>query len=156
LDDLDRRLSQDADPRDERLLQDLRALAGTLRNPAFWPDGMSARSSLDIAAGVGSLFTGCVASLERQCALVPLIASMRTAEAKAPIIAERERILQEVAESIAELGRVVARIQAVRDNACQSAELRRVREALDQSLDVAARVAARMKAWDNERQQRLE
>lgn len=151
LDRLSRRLSSDRDPRDERLLTDLRHLAKEFKNRDFWPADLSSASTFDLMHGVETLFAGCVDSLERQVRLVEIAGNMSTAEARTPLLDERERILDEVAECITQLGKMYSSIQGLRGHGKENAELARVRAELDRSLEVAARVQERMRSWDRER-----
>ncbi|MEE8410813.1 MAG: hypothetical protein V3T05_14530 [Myxococcota bacterium] len=151
LDHLEARLSADDDPRDEKLLRDLRSLTAAFRDRDLWPTGMTTLSAFDIVSGVEQLFQGCVASLEHELVLVGLAAKMGTPEAREPIIAERERILGEVGASIEKLSGIFAGMQKLRSSSGPDTELTRIREELDQSLEVAARVEARLKNWGRDR-----
>ncbi|MEM6733625.1 MAG: HU family DNA-binding protein [Myxococcota bacterium] len=150
LDALAQRLARDSDPRDERLLQDLRKLAEEFKRDDFWPDDLSSASTFDLMSGVETLFAGCVDSLERQVRLVEIAGNMSTQEARAPLVAERERILDDVGQCITQLGKMYSSIQGLRGRGRENAELARVRGELDLSLEVAARVQERMRAWDQD------
>ncbi|MEM6533738.1 MAG: hypothetical protein AAF654_14035 [Myxococcota bacterium] len=151
LDRLADRLSQDRDERDERLLRDLRNLANEFKRDDFWPDELNSTSTFDLMNGVETLFAGCVDSLERQVRLVEIARNMSTQEARQPLVDERERILKEVGECIAQLGKMYSSIQGLRGQGEENAELARVRGELERSLEVASRVQERMHAWDRER-----
>jgi hypothetical protein len=147
LDALYERLAADPDPRDERLLADLRTMVDALKDPDLWPENLTAQSTVDITAGVDELFASCVASLERSLALIRLGRKMTTREAREPIRVEREQILEEVGASLRQLSAILTRIQTLRRPGAAPVELGRIRQELDQSLEVAARVEERMNAW---------
>ncbi len=152
LDDLDRRLLEDGDPRNETLLRDLRALAksfGETSGPAGAGSGVF-RSTLEIAAGVEELFNQSVMSLERTLDLWRAARAMATEEARKPLLEQRERILREVGESVAQLGRILAGIQGLRAGEPGVSELARLRKDLDRRLSVARKVEERMRNLENQ------
>ncbi|MEO0814295.1 MAG: hypothetical protein AAFY60_15640, partial [Myxococcota bacterium] len=75
---------------------------------------------------------------------------MSSAEARQPLLDERERILADVGQCITQLGKMYASIQGLRGRGQENDELARVRGELDRSLEVAARVQERMRSWDQE------
>lgn len=148
LDALELRLAADADPRDERMLRDLRELASIFRDAETWPKSVTASSAVEISSGVEKLFTTCVQSLEQQVSLAELLRRVSTPAAREPIVVERERILADVSTSIEQLSHILARVQGLRAAGVGgTSELGRIREDLDQSLIVAGRVAERMRDW---------
>lgn len=151
LDDLERRLSSDNDPRDESLLRDLRALATALRSRDLWPAAFSTHTTVDIMSGVEQLFALCVSSLERELRLLQIAAKMTTDAARAPILARREQILADIGRSIEQLSRILTHLQGMHSEGSDSAELQRIQQELDQSLEIAARVEERMKTWQGDR-----
>ena len=151
LDDLDHRLVEDGDQRTEDLFRDLRALAQAFRDGQTWASEVNPRSAFDILAGVDELFAGCVRALQQTLELWRAAEKMATPAAAEPIRAQRERIIQDVRQSIGQLGRLLAGLQGFRSGAQADSELARLRAELDQSLDVARRVEQRMKDWSYER-----
>lgn len=157
LDDLALRLAEDDDPRDEQLLSDLRRLSREFHRVDFWPEALTSTSTFDLMTGIETLFDGCVVSLERQVRLVDIANKMTTQEARGPLEAERERILNEVKACISQLGSIYASVQQLGRVESRPADLAQVRGELDRSLQVAARVQDRMRQWDadTERRQRV-
>jgi len=147
LDNLYKRLSQDDDPRDENFLKDLREMANAFRDRSLWPDTMSTHTVIDIMAGVDELFEGCVNSLERGLVMVEMANKMGTDEARQPILEERERVLKEVAASLEQLTKVFTGMQALRATAGADEGMQSIRDELNRSLEIAARVEERMSQW---------
>lgn len=151
LDDLERRLVADGDPRTEACLRDLRALAKAFESGRAWSDSMTARSVFDILAGVEQLFKRCVLSLKKTLDLWHTARQMATEEASRPILEQRERMIDDVGQSIKQLGRILAGIQGLgASEGEETSELARIREELDRSLEVAKMVEKRMQSLDRE------
>ena len=148
LDALARRLSQDNDPRDEQMLSDLRQLAYAFRSQETWPDQMHTGSAIEILAGFERLFDACIRSLERSLILAETLHKIGTPAARAPIVDERERVLAEIAKSIEKISKIFTHVQALRTSSSAERELIDIRQELDSSLAVAARVEERMRDWD--------
>lgn len=151
LDALDQRLCADDDPRTEACLRDLRELAKAFQQGFSWRDTLNSRATLDILAGVEQIFTQCVHSLEKTLDLWYSARKMHTSEARRAILDQRERILEDVTESIRELGKILVGIQGIgTEGKTGFSELARIRAELDRSLEVAKRVNRRMLALDKE------
>jgi len=149
LDDLAERLTQDEDPRTERLLQDLRVLMDVFREGQLWSTGMNAKSSIDILMRVDDLFKACERSLEKTLDLWSTAQKIATESARRPIRERRERIVEDISASIEHLGRILADIQghAVSEDERES-EMARIRDEMDECLAVANRVEERMRSWE--------
>ncbi len=151
LDDLDRRLAADGDPRTEWSLRDLRALTKAFDSSRDWSAGVDSFTAMGINSRVEELFGSCVKSLEKTLQLWNTARTMATRDAQQPILQQRERIIADVGESIKQLGKILAGIQSVTAGSdSQASELARVREELDRGLEVARSVAERMKRLDEE------
>lgn len=153
LDDLDRRLCEaDNDPRPERYLRDLRALAKAFEQGEVWKNVLSGHPSIDILAGVDKLFKECVISLEKTLDLGYASAQTATEAARKPILQQRERIITDVAKSIQQLGTVLAGIQSLESKVenQQGSELAAIRRELNQSLEVARKVKERISLLDKD------
>lgn len=153
LDDLDHRLCQaDTDPRPEKYLRDLRALAKAFEQSNAWEKSLSGRPSIDILAGVDKLFKECVISLEKTLDLGYASAQTATEAARKPILQQRERIIADVAKSIQQLGIVLAGIQSLgaKEEVQQESELATIRRELNQSLEVARKVKERISLLDKD------
>jgi hypothetical protein len=151
LDDLDRKLSADGDSRTEKCLRDLRALAGAFQRDKAWLSTLNTRSTFDILSGVEQLFMRCVQYLEKTLQLWYTARDMSTPEARDVILAERERILEDVTASIRQLGKILAGIQRLGVSEGEAgSDLARIRDELDQSLEVAKAVEKRMKDLERE------
>ncbi len=151
LDDLDRKLRQDSDPRDEECLRDLRALTTAFRDEKTWVSHASLQPTMDILSGVEQLFLQGVKSLEKSLELSYLARRMKTEEASRPIIAERERLLDDVRQTVQYLGNILAGIQTFSlSSGSNDTELSRLRDELNQNLEVARAVRQRMQTLDQE------
>ncbi len=157
LDDLDKKLADDGDPRTEACLRDLRQLAELVQDDETWNKGIDSRTTFDIVSGVENMFQQCVASLEKTLELWYTANRMTTQDARRPILAERERIVVEVGKSITQLGRIIAEIKVLKtENISGVSDLARIRDELNQSLNVAKSVEARMQTLEREISQKEE
>jgi len=151
LDELDGKLASDGDPRTEASLRDLRALAKAFHDGQAWSASLNARSTFDILAGVEQLFNRCVISLEKTLELWYAARDMATLEARDPILEQRERIIEDVGKSIGQLGKILAGIQTLgTEGGVENSDLARIRQELDQSLEVARSVEKRIQSLDRE------
>ncbi len=151
LDDLDARLCEDKDPRTEAQLRDLRNLMKAFDELASAnSEGLSAVSNVEIASGVKALFDQCVQSLERSLKLYHTARRLKTPSARAPILKQREEIIEEVGSSLSQLGQVLVAIQNLGSGEGAVSELAKVGEELDQRLTVARQVERRVKAFESQ------
>ena len=150
LDELDARLSADGDPRTERALRDLRTFAKTFSDGNVWSRGVNSRSAYDITEGVTHLFDRSVKSLEQSLQLWHTARQMNTPEARKPIVAQRERIIREVGQSIVHLGQIMVELQNLGAAENAPAGLARVRGELERSLAFARSVDEKVQSLDRE------
>ncbi|HNT34839.1 MAG TPA: hypothetical protein PKH07_07565 [bacterium] len=156
LDDLERRLGSDEDPRTEAALRDLRTLAKAFRETREWSDSLKAQPTLDILSGVEQLFARCVVLLERTLTLWYTARKITSSEARKPILDQREQIIADIGESIKQLGSILAGIQAIRvGDSGDRSDIRQIRHELDQSLEVAKMVEKRMQAFNQDIDSRI-
>ncbi|MFH1098753.1 MAG: hypothetical protein V1723_02450 [Candidatus Uhrbacteria bacterium] len=140
LDQLRRRLQADHDPRDEELLDALRDLVGVFRKEAHWVERVNAVSAQEIREKVEELFRMCVRKLEAEFSLSATAQTLRVAEAKNSLLAQRERLIGEVQESVKVLTTLIAGVYQLGTRGNVDEETARIREELQRSLEVARRV----------------
>jgi hypothetical protein len=148
LDQLDKDLGKDGDPRTEQILRDLRVLTAALEQDKIWSSGMNLQSGFDLAEGVDQLFRGGVAALRKALELWKTARDIATPDARKPILARRERLIEELRTSVGHLGKILAEVQAMGSSEASDQQLQNVRRELDASLDVAKRVEQRMTRWE--------
>lgn len=150
LDDLDRRLEGDNDPRPEQSLRELRAMYRGFRDDAAWTGRLGERSAFEIAGKVEKLFQACIMSLERSQDLWDAAARMKTEGARRSVLAGRERLLDEIRESVAQVAHTIDGVQSLAVGQAADQNLAQIRRELDESLEVARRVEERMQTLEAE------
>jgi hypothetical protein len=151
LDQLDRDLTADGDPRTEGCLRDLRALTKAFQECQTWSSELNTNVIFDVLAGVDRLFQRCVESLEKTLALYHTARQMSTPQAREKILGQRERIIADVGESTKQLSDILGGLMnlgAASDE--DGSDLARVRAELDRSLEVARTVEKRMHRLEQE------
>jgi len=152
LDDLRHRLSQDHDDRDERALDDLRALAGAFQGKDSILSQLDVPTAMDIRTGVNRLFEQCVQALEGTLKNQILISKL-SVEAAAPLREQRERVIEQVQSAVRELGNILAGAQklvarrAASDGSADA--IRGETDELRRSLELAETVEARMRGIES-------
>jgi hypothetical protein len=145
LDDLDRRLvSADNDPRPETALRDMRALVRAFDEFAGRADAVPAPAVIDVRSRVQQLFEHSVRSLEQTLRLGDTAKQLAMAEARKPLLAQREKIIKDVQACTKQLGDTLAALQRLDSGDQSTNELARLRDELDQSLQIAGRVEERL------------
>lgn len=156
LEDLFNRLKADGDPRDDRALQDLRALVHAFREDESILAELDPTTVTDIFSGVDRLFGECIDKLERSLANLNLIKRL-SAQAAAPLVKQREEVIAEVQNAVRELGNIFAgaqKLAVARRAGAGSAESIRVHTSeLAQALELAQRVEERMRGMQNPERQ---
>ncbi len=150
LDDLDRRLQQDDDPRTETTLRELREIYGEFKSDASWAEGLKTRVSFEIVSRVERLFEECVKSLGRSLELWEAAQKMRTPELKKDLLESRSALLGEISRSLEQMRKTVDSVRALRLDKTDASSHARIREELDASLEVARRVEERMRSLEHE------
>ncbi|MBI4664366.1 MAG: hypothetical protein HY735_36685 [Verrucomicrobia bacterium] len=147
LDELDRRLvDADDDPRPETALRDLRALLKAFEELEAETDAAHLALVLEVRAKVQQLFDQSVQMLEQTFKLGETAKQLRMAAARKPILEQREKIIEDVRAGAKQLGGTLAALQRLGAAGSTDANLARLREELDQSLEVANRVEARLQS----------
>lgn len=150
LDDLDRRLTQaDNDPRPEVALRDLRELAQAFEEFAGRADEVHLPVVVEVRSRVRQLFDQSIRSLEQTLKLGDIGLRLKLPEARQPILEQREKIVADIQASVKQLGGTLAALQRLQTGSQNQSELARLRDELDQSLQLAGRVEERLNAlWD--------
>jgi hypothetical protein len=145
LDDLDRRLvAADDDPRPETALRDLRALLQAFNEFANQTDAMRAPAVVDVQSRVRQIFDSSVRALEQTLQIGDTAKQLRMAEARKPLLDQRERVIKDIQAAVKQLGGTLAALQRMDTGGATNHELSRLRDELDQSLEIASRVEARL------------
>jgi hypothetical protein len=148
LDDLDRRLVEaDNDPRPETALRDLRALVRAVDEFANRTNALNAPAVIDVRSRVQQIFESSVRALEQTLQLGDTAKKLGMAEARKPLLAQREKIIKDIQACARQLGDTLAALQTLDTGAQSHRELGRLREELDQSLQVASRVEERLNSF---------
>jgi hypothetical protein len=150
LDELDRRLRTDKDPRPEKCLAELRAMYDGFQRDSAWSGGVGQRSAVEIANKVEKLFQACIISLRRSQDLWETATRMRTNEARDAALAQRERLVEEIRQSVVQLAKTIDGVRSLAVQKEHDHDLSRIRQELDESLDVARRVEERMQSLEVE------
>lgn len=141
LNDLDRRLVRDRDPRDQQMLRELRQLRQEFRDDMAG-ERLSACVPPEAVDQIEELFWGCVKSLEYVYKLMET-AKGRRGKAKEKILTEREQVLTEVRKSVDQFRDNIAAIRTLSHKA-ENTDLAQLREQLNHSLEVARRAEQAM------------
>ena len=145
LDDLDRRLvAADSDPRPETALRDMRALLRAFDEFAGKTDSLNAPAVIEVRSPVQQIFNQTVRSLEQTLRLGDTAKQLSMAAARTPLLQQRENIIADVEACTKQLGDTVAALQTLGSSARSNNELSRLRDELDQSLQIASRVEDRL------------
>ena len=148
LDNLYERLVGDGDPRTERLFQDLRTLVRVFKQSGEWL--VTAGVTLEILSRVDELFDACVRLLEATLRLYNVAQRIDVLEFKQPLLERRESIIKEVQGTVKQLSEALAEVQTLGAGSTSDAQLARVRNDLNASLDVARRANERLKGFYQE------
>lgn len=150
LDQLSERLAADHDPRDEQSLKYLRDLYDAFRKDTAWTKRLEGRSVLEINSQVENLFRACIVSFERSLELRDTAHGMRTADGQRSLFEARERLLEEINQSIRQLAGTLDNVKALALAQTPAHDLARLRQELTASLDVARKVEERMQTLEAE------
>jgi len=145
LDLLDRKLTKDRDPRTQNTLRDLRSLYKT------FAQDMKKDSNYEILEKVEDLFNACISQLEHSYELHKAARKLTLGSSKKRVMEEREQTIQEVLETVDHLSKTIEEFHVLASSRNQN-NLTRLREELDETLDVARKTEERMATWtDDER-----
>jgi len=141
LDDLDRRLAAgDDDARPEIALRDMRALVRAFDEFT----GIPSAAIIDVRSRVQQLFDHSVHSLEQTLRIGDTAKKLDMPEARKPLLIQREKIIEDIQACVKQLGDTLAALQQLDAGTQSTGELTRLREELDQSLEIAGRVESRL------------
>lgn len=146
LEQLDRRLVKDRDPRTQTCLRQLRQLVSGLKRDIR--EGRIAASSRTVLNGIDQVFHVCVEYLERSYDLWNMAKGLE-GRAKQRMLSQREEIVREVQQTVQHLGETVVRLQTM-EGRHRPTELARLRDELDESLQAARRAEERVAQWTSE------
>lgn len=152
LDRLRSRLRSDKDPRTQTYLRDLRGLFESFLEDV--DDGTLSRSAGIVLDDVDKLFRAAVKHLEHSYDLWKT-ASRLSGDAEEKLMSEREQVIQEVKETIEHLSTSIEQFHAFRVDENET-ELEKLRNELDQTMEVARRAEERVAALGDERTYRVE
>jgi hypothetical protein len=144
LDQLDLKLVTDRDPRTQTSLRQLRQL-----NQDFADDveqGKVARSAHDVLKVIEELVTKCVAQLERSYQLWHTARGM-SGQTKEELLAEREQVIAEVVEAVRHVEKTTGQFRTFTAKKNED-DLGRLRQELDEAIQVARRAEDRVAQWD--------
>jgi hypothetical protein len=148
LDHLEQVLIQsDQDPRPEEALRDIRALVDNFES--LEKNAPSAQWSImvDVRLQVESLFSHSVRLLEQTHHLWETAAKLSSDAAKQPVLEQREQIIHEIQCCVKQLSHSLVSLQKLGHVEASTTDLKKMRQELDASLEVASKVEARMKDW---------
>jgi hypothetical protein len=148
LDALEDGLEHDDDPRTQGLLRELRGMAKDFETVRSLDTEFDVGHAFDIAWNVEELFRQGVESLERSLKLWETARGMATERLRQNMMARRERLIQDVQESLKRLGDVLVTVNELGTCDKDLAGAARIRAELDQQLEVARRVSRRMNSLD--------
>jgi len=150
LDSLDKRLQEDGDSRTERYLRELRSLTMTFEDGKAWSNNLDTRSAFEIESKVRDLFYGCVSYLERTLELWHLAQEVDSKRGEEIVLKQREKIIDDIESSVQQLGKVLEGVLSLGISKNDDTELARIRDELDQSLEIARRVENRMNDFNRD------
>ena len=145
LDDLDRRLvAADDDPRPETALRDMRALLRAFDEFAGKTDSLNAPAVIEVRSRVQQIFDQTIRSLEQTLRLGDTAKQLSMPAARKPLLQQREKIIADVEACTKQIGGTLAALQRLDSGDRSNHELSRLRDELDQSLQIANRVEDRL------------
>ncbi len=149
-------IHSDRDPRPEEALRDLRALVATFEG--LEKNAPSAQWSImvDVRLQVESLFAHSVRLLEQTHHLWETAEKLSSEIAKQPVLEQREQIIHEIQCCVKQLSHSLVSLQKMGHVESSTEDLKKMRQELDASLEVAQKVEARMKDWSLKAEQGLQ
>jgi hypothetical protein len=145
LDELQRQLASDGDPRTHALLGDLRQLVTGFHGSAGWLDDVGVRMNFDLQSRVEELFQTSVKWLRRTLELLELQKKVASNEVREQFRQERERIIGDVSKATVKLGSTLAAVQRLGTAADDSQELGGLIRELDEEINIAMTVEQRIR-----------
>ena len=146
LDQLDRKLRKDRDPRTQESLCELRTVY--VRFVEDVKSGKISSAAGDVVEIVDEMFVNAVAQLERSYQLWR-DAKETNGGAQKRMLTERDEVVNEVLETVRHLENTIQQFRSVGAKR-KGKQLGRLREELDEALRVARRTEERIASWDQE------
>ncbi len=143
LDELDKQLVGDRDPRTQTLLRRLRELADLIQEDSSWKSSFDNSTVAKLFSAINHKFSECTEDLQRTLELKELANMARTDEVREMHLAERDRIIEIVTEIVDEFHEVVKDLRNPEATTTDGGA-RHSRENLQQILDVGRRVQERL------------
>jgi len=148
LDALDKRLVEaDNDPRPETALRDMRALMRAFDDFIGKADSPNAPAVIEVRSRVRQLFDYSIRSLERTLQLGDTAKLLNMPTARKPLLAQREKIIEDIEACAKQFGDTLATLQRLDSGNHSGSDLSRLRDDLDQSLQIAGRVEERLNSF---------
>ncbi|MEO8496310.1 MAG: hypothetical protein ABI614_14670 [Planctomycetota bacterium] len=147
LDALEMRLRSDEDPRTQTYLRNLRQLYASFQDDLR--NGRVAGAARTVLEQVEKLFQAAVKHLEHSYHLW-LTAGRMSGDARRALLDEREQVVQEVQDTVEHLNKTIEQFHSFRVKESE-AELAKLREELDETMQVARRAEARMESLGEEK-----
>jgi hypothetical protein len=146
LDSLETRLRSDEDPRTQTYLRHLRTLYADFQDNLR--TGKVAGAARTVQEQVEKLFQAAVKHLEHSYHLW-MTAGRMSGNARLALLDERERVVQEVQDTVEHLSRTIEQFHSFRVKESE-VELARLREELDETMQVARRAEERLESLGKE------
>ncbi len=147
LDGLHEELSQDGEPRSERLLSDLRTLTRRFRDGQGL-ERLDPATKIELQTGVEALSQGCIDALKRSLEIYETSREVLGKRPRRALLERREQLLDEVEESITKLSMLLADAESLSVEEAGTDRLDALRNQLDRSVDLVRRVKQEMNALE--------
>ncbi len=150
LDELEKNLIRDGDPRTEQYLHDLRTLTARLieENSSLMHSNVDVYTALEVVAKVEELFNLSVQAIAKTLKLWDTADAISSQEARIPILEERERLIQDVKKSIEKLGTILVDVQKIDIDQGENFNLAQLRQDLDRSIHIAREARLKVNEWE--------
>ncbi|MCZ6680804.1 MAG: hypothetical protein O7E52_26540 [Candidatus Poribacteria bacterium] len=142
LDALHKQLAADGDARTEKMLADLRTLHQSFKaeaNEHTWPSSVPANVAFELAYKVEALFQESVNCLKDTLKLGEKARNAATRTVTQSLLQERERLIVDVQETIAQLAKIYGEVLTLGTNSDET-KLSRLRNELDENIRFAQEV----------------
>ncbi len=142
LDALRKQLTADGDARTERMLADLRTLHQSFKaevNENTWSSSIPSNVAFELAYKVEALFHESVNCLKETLTLREKARNTATKTAKSPLLQQREHLIADVQETIAQLSKIYGEVLTLDTNSDET-QLSRLRNELDENIEFAKKV----------------
>jgi hypothetical protein len=154
LDDLYRALSADNDPRDEKMLEDLRALFRAIQEDSSWKKKFDSYTVDRLQKALEELFDQQVTNLKEALGIKHRAARISNRLVKTSLTSEREKLLKEVDQAVKEFVEVFGELRGVGSSkrASSNTDPNGCLARLRQAIEVGKRVRADLESVGLERE----